>query len=262
MSNRRRRDARGRKVKSPTFGNFDVRCFTRAKFGEKTNADAFNFDLDRGRFIIADGVSRSFRPHLWSNHICHSLVQNQKKVTKRTLGILAQNFLHEERPLPWNLEELRDRGSHSTVLVLNLRRRRSCMVAEVVSIGDCIFASISQNRKTIKGIWPFKNMGEMPFATSAISSVRPFLMGAEILKARIQLKPGTRILIMTDAMARYLIGSSLSLDLVFPFLSGDVLFEDWADKMRSAELIENDDLTLLEISFDPDPIQSRSGVHG
>ena len=29
-----------------------------------------------------------------------------------------------------------------------------------------------------------------------------------------------------------------------------MIFEKWADEMRKSELIENDDLTLLEISFD------------
>lgn len=263
MSNRQRRDARRRNVRNLALSYFHVRCFTRVKLGENTNADAYDFNSDVGRCVIADGVSRSFRPHLWSLHVCRSLAQSQKKLNRRTLGVLAQNFQHDEQPLPWNLEELRDRGSHATVLVLDLSRRQSCIIAEITSIGDCIFATTSQDGKTIRGTWPFKNIGEMPFATSAISSVHPFLIGAEILKVRLKLKPGTRILLMTDAMARYLIASDLSLDRIFPFLSGVVLFEDWADRMREDGLIENDDLTLLEISFDARPIQSMgAATHG
>ena len=60
---------------------------------------------------------------------------------------------------------------------------------------------------------------------------------------------------MTDAMARHLIASDLCLNRTFPFLFNLIQFEDWADKMREDEMIDNDDLTLLEISFDARPLQ-------
>jgi hypothetical protein len=263
MSNRRRRDAKRRKVSKQLYGNLNVRCFTRSKLGEETNADAFDFDLEKGRFAIADGVSRSFRPHLWSNHICRSLVKDRKELTRHTCRVIAQSFGRDEQPLPWNLAELRDRGSHATVLVLDLMRRRSRMIAEVSSIGDCIFAITSQDGRKISRTWPFNDVGDMPFATSAISSVNPFLMGSKIMSVRLELKPGTRTLIMTDAMARHLISSHSSLDHIFPFLFGAIQFDDWADSMRQDGLIENDDLTMLEISFDVRPSRSRVDLtHG
>ncbi len=255
MSNRRRRDARRRKVSSPVYGKFNVRCFTRSKLGEETNADAFDFNLKKGRFTIADGVSRSFRPHLWSRHICRFLTEDNHELNRHTCRTLARSFSHDERPLPWNLEELRDRGSHATVLVLDLVRRRSRMIAEVASVGDCAFAITSQDGKTISRTWPFKNIGEMPYATAAVSSVSPFLMGSKIRSIRLELKPGVRVLLMTDAMARHLIASELCLDRIFPFLFDAMQFEDWVDKMRQDDLIEDDDLTLLEISFDTRPIR-------
>lgn len=255
MSNRRRRDARRRKVSNPVYGNFNVRCFTQSKLGEETNADAFDFNLEKGRFTIADGVSRSFRPHLWSKHVCRSLAEEGQELNRNTCRVLARKFSQDKQPLPWNLEELRDRGSHATVLVLDLIRRRNRMIAEVKSIGDCAFAITSQDGKTISRAWPFKHIGEMPFATAAISSVSPFLMGSEILSARLELKPGARVLLMTDAMARHLIASDLCLNRTFPFLFNVIQFEDWADKMREDEMIDDDDLTLLEISFDARPLQ-------
>ena len=249
MSSRRRRDIR-RRNNAMIWRQLHVKCFTSAKLGEKTNADSYGYDLKSGRFVIADGVSRSFRPHLWSAHICNSFAKSRQKVSKRTLSFMARDFSKSSEPLTWNLEEMRDRGSHATMMVLDVRLSGGFLEVEAASIGDCLLVFISNDVNRVETTWPFKDAKEMPFATAAVSSVRPFLMAEKILRAKIRLKPGLRILMTTDAVARYLLSTIKLPHANVPFFESQIAFEKWADEMSKSELIENDDLTLLEISFD------------
>ena len=53
-----------------------VKCFSTSKRGEGKHAieDSISVDLQRGRFAVSDGVSRSFLPKIWSNILTQAWV--------------------------------------------------------------------------------------------------------------------------------------------------------------------------------------------
>jgi hypothetical protein len=69
---------------------------------------------------------------------------------------------------------------------------------------------------------------------------------------------GDSVLITTDALARFAVGaiqrnSEITVGELFPFLviedDEDVIFPEWANESRVANAIEDDDLTIVEISI-------------
>ena len=274
MANKKRpkRSRRDSKVRLKTFSpsrsqsnhkfelNFQTRHFTISKLGKDlaSNQDSFEVSSSAKAVALSDGASRSYSPRKWSKALVSVLIDSEGEIKLEDIARVIEHAdwnLKEE--LPWNLEEIRLRGSQATFIRVSLtaENRDSCRV-NCLSIGDSLFV-IQKNSKTSRvklQTWPFESLDDFPNAPAVVSSIEPCLRDNAQKSTSFVVSRGDSIYLMTDALARYLCSKNSAkknIQDIFPFLNKNFKtnFETWAEDSRRSGLVEDDDLTLIEITL-------------
>lgn len=271
-SRRNRRESRARsktlapkkqKSKKSLGLNPKVRQFTASKLGESTgsNEDSFKISLAPLTIALSDGSSRSFKPKIWSSALVSSLSNSQSFLKISDVKKISQKVGKLENDvLPWNLEEIRMRGSQATFMRLNLVAQADSFKINCLSIGDSLLVlqstSNSNSSNPTTRSWPFETLQDFPNAPSVVSSIEPFLVQNSQRKQSFEVNRYDFIYLMTDALARYWVEQNIAgknMHQIFPFLSdqnhAQSSFEVWANENRTLGLVEDDDLTIIEISL-------------
>lgn len=232
--------------------------FTRAKLGEidSSNADSFQWNLESGIVAISDGVSRSYLPEVWSRLLVKEVVEAgvilRVEQIERLVEGLATPTENDEQ---WFTTELKSKGSHATLMSCQFKKSGTNYSVALRTIGDCCAFQI-RNGNFLRS-WPFHIQEDFPVRPTAISSLRPFGLSDEI-ETTWELIHTDKILLVTDAIGRFSIGalernSEIQVTDLFPFLSSisssQELFAEWADHVRVSGSMEDDDLSLIEISM-------------
>lgn len=271
-SRRNRRESRARsktfapkkqKLKKKLGLTVKVRQFTASKLGESvdSNEDSFKVSLAPLTIALSDGSSRSFKPKKWSSALVASLSDSQSLLKVSDIKKISQKVGKlENDDLPWNLEEIRLRGSQATFMRLNLDAQEANLKINCLSIGDSLLVlqstSDSKSSNSTTRSWPFETLQDFPNAPSVVSSIEPFLVRNSQRKQSFKVNRYDFIYLMTDALARYWVEQNIvgkNIHQIFPFLSNQndaqSSFEVWAKESRTLGLVEDDDLTIIEISL-------------
>lgn len=271
-SRRNRRESRARsktfapkkqKLKKKLGLTAKVRQFTASKLGESvdSNEDSFKVSLAPLTIALSDGSSRSFKPKKWSSALVSSLSGSQSLLKVSDIKKISQKVGKlENDDLPWNLEEIRLRGSQATFMRLNLVAQEANFKINCLSIGDSLLVlqstSDSKSSNPTTRSWPFETLQDFPNAPSVVSSIEPFLVRNSQRKQSFKVNRYDFIYLMTDALARYWVEQNIvgkNIHQIFPFLSNQndaqSSFEVWAKESRTLGLVEDDDLTIIEISL-------------
>lgn len=271
-SRRNRRESRAhsktfapkkQKLKKKLGLTANVRQFTASKLGESvdSNEDSFKVSLAPLTIALSDGSSRSFKPKKWSSALVSSLSGSQSLLKVSDIKKISQKVGKlENDDLPWNLEEIRLRGSQATFMRLNLVAQKANLKINCLSIGDSLLVlqstSDSKSSNPTTRSWPFETLQDFPNAPSVVSSIEPFLVRNSQRKQSFKVNRHDFIYLMTDALARYWVEQNIvgkNIHQIFPFLSNQndaqSSFEVWAKESRTLGLVEDDDLTIIEISL-------------
>jgi len=154
--------------------------------------------------------------------------------------------------LPWYAEMKREEGAFATFLGLNVRPKgpaRSCRW-QALAVGDSCLVRVREDRS----VRAFPVRGSLDFGNQPpLLGSRP---GAAWPPRRCygSLRPGDRLLLMTDALAQWFLGSHENggrpWEAVASLLAAEqpqAAFADWLGELRNRGGLHNDDVTLLSI---------------
>ncbi|HTU90481.1 MAG TPA: protein phosphatase 2C domain-containing protein [Gemmataceae bacterium] len=218
--------------------------------------DAFACDPAAARFAVADGASESSFAAAWAKLLAEGFVAANGQPWRRLdwLAPLRQRWAGEvdPRPLPWYAEEKREQGAFATLLgvVLTPGSWRA------LAVGDsCLFR--------LRG----GKLGRtFPLAHSSNFGNQPALLGSRgrpadapppgIHRARGRWRPGDRFLLMTDALAEWMLRRheqkqrpAEDIDQLLAESAPQDAFADWIEERRNGHGLRNDDVTLVVIDL-------------
>ncbi len=217
--------------------------------------DAFAGDAAQARFAVADGASESSFTARWARLLVEGFIAAEGQPW-RGLDWLAparQQWAAEvdPQPLPWYAEEKREQGAYATLLGLAFTGGSW----RALAVGDsCLFR--------VRG----KKLGKsFPLPRSSDFGNHPALIGSrgrsadtplEIRRARGQWRPGDRFLLMTDALAEWMLrcheqrqrpAEDIARLLAEP--APQDAFAAWVAERREVHGLRNDDVTLMVIDL-------------
>jgi len=260
-TSRRRREYRRRlsfRRKRETKAIFDCRIFTRARLGEDkgTNADFALFSHLTRRVALADGVSRSFHPAAWAEFLVRTLTESDLPLSPSSISTAAEQFAPvNEADLSWpEVALLRRFGSQSTLMVVEFIPETSKEInLRTFAIGDCLLVRANASSRIEEAfLWPYTASADFPAVPGSICTSPPHLRGDTHESVLITASQGDSLFLMTDALGRYFARSreaGLTLKQIFPFLERTNGFDSWSEVAMATGLVDEDDLTLVEIRF-------------
>jgi serine/threonine protein phosphatase PrpC len=221
--------------------------------------DAFAGDLAQGRFAVADGASESSFAATWAKLLVEGFVDAAGKPwrTMDWLDSLRQRWAAEvdSRLLPWYAEDKREQGAFATLLGVAFRKAKTKTqppVWRALVVGDsCLFRMrAGQLRQT----FPLTRSGDFGNLPSLLGSRdRPTDTPSQVIKrARGRWRPGDRFLLMTDALAEWMLRQNeqngrpgAEIDRLLAQSAPQDAFAAWIEERRDRHGLRNDDVTLL-----------------
>lgn len=217
------------------------------------------------RLALADGASETSFARLWAKMLARAYAQGAWDGTPpaaKALEILRRRWslAVSRRPLPWHAEEKVRQGAYATFLGLLLDLPQEGTAAwQAVAIGDSCLVHLRLGEPL--RIFPAGSREDLPSRPEALSS----LPGdrADLLFASGRAEAGDRLLLMTDALARWCLGRKDRGGRPWRPLcrledTGPEAFARFIAARRTAGDLRNDDVTLLSISLVEGPPCCRS----
>jgi serine/threonine protein phosphatase PrpC len=223
--------------------------------------DAFAGDADTARFAVADGATESSFVAAWAKLLAESFVADKGRSWRELdwLGAPRQHWANDvdPRPLPWYAEEKREQGAYATLLgvVLSCGRNGEGGSWRALAVGDsCLFR--------LRGGKVGKSF---PLTRSSDFGNQPALLGSRgrhgdtpqgIRRARGKWRPGDRFLLMTDALAEWMLRRNEQrqrpadeIDQLLAESAPQDAFAAWVEERRNGQGLRNDDVTLVVIDL-------------
>lgn len=217
--------------------------------------DAFAGDAANVRFAVADGASESSFTAAWAKLLADGFIAAEGQPW-RGLDWLAparQQWAEEvdPRPLPWYAEEKREQGAYATLLGIAF----SHSSWRALAIGDSCLLRLRGGR-----------LGKsFPLAFSSDFGNQPALLGSRgrladtppgIRRARGKWQPGDRFLLMTDALAEWMLRRheqkqrpAEDIARLLAESAPQDAFAAWVEERRTSHGLRNDDVTLVVIDL-------------
>ena len=162
-------------------------------------------------------------------------------------------------PLPWYAEEKRELGAFATFLGMVVRRaaQREGGYWRALAVGDCCLFHTCAGR--IKQSFPMTRSGDF--------NNRPRLLGSRALGLKQSIvrpeqaigrwRPGDRFLLMTDALAQWLLlrreqrkNPLAAIRRLLAKKSPQEAFASWIENRRQRSVLKNDDVTLIVVDVE------------
>jgi hypothetical protein len=218
--------------------------------------DACAFAPSRGRAAVADGAAESAYSGLWARLLVEEFVGGEGEPAAWPGWIAPAQARWAEavrrapgaEPLPWYLEDRFNQGAFSTFLGLVL----DGPTWRAQAVGDtCLFLVRDDELRVAFPLEEASQFGNTPWLIGSRTSPGevPQRWG---LSRQGDCRPGDRLWLMTDALARWFLGEREAgrrpwreLDLLFH--EPDDRFADWVGQLRGRRQLRNDDTTLLGV---------------
>jgi hypothetical protein len=240
------------------------RCFKLPKRGNQAEEyeDAFAGESATGRFAVADGASESSFAGVWARLLVQGFVTASNGDTPaQWLKPVRERWAAEvdPLPLPWFAEEKREQGAFATFLGMSFEKASDGPGGRWTAhaVGDsCLFQVRAD-----------KLIGTFPISRSSDFGTNPSLICSRPSADRTAASSpsqkwgswelGDLIFLMTDAAAQWFLRRHErdrqpweSLFRRFRKPDADALLTTFFEKMRDADELRNDDITILLIRFD------------
>ncbi|HEX5271969.1 MAG TPA: hypothetical protein VFW33_15830 [Gemmataceae bacterium] len=229
-------------------------CLPKHGHAREECEDAWAADPAAGRFAVADGASECAFAPLWARLLTGAYVAAPRP------GDVAA-WLPGPRcrwregvaglRLPWYGDAKREEGAFATFLGLDLRPPAAERPGgwDAVAVGDTCLVRVRRH-----------HVQAFPVARAADFDRQPALLASrggsvpELVRCAGSLRRGDRLLLMTDALARWFLTAwemgECPWDELAPLLvSPEGLFAVWVAGLRSAGDLRDDDVTLLSIEL-------------
>lgn len=225
--------------------------------------DAFAGEAGKGRFAVADGASESSFVATWAQLLAEGFIAAAGKPWSDLdwLGAARKSWAEDvdPRPLPWYAEEKREQGAYATLLGIAFaaaRKPTEAALWRAVAVGDsCLFQ-----------LRAGKLRQSFPLRKSSEFGNQPALLGSRgrpgdtpssgIKKARGKWRPGDRFLLMTDALAEWMLRRSeqeqrptADIERLLEGSAPQDAFAAWVAERRDQQGLRNDDVTLVIIDL-------------
>ncbi len=209
------------------------------------------------RVVVADGASESYLARLWARHlvqvVAHGPEDPVEGIAQARAGWPEISETHRQdraasgRPLEWFEDAALARGAASTLLAVDVTPDG----ATAWAIGDtCAFHLRGTHLVTSFPLHHSTQLGSSPpLVGSAVTGTagpsRP------LDQVRLDLLPGDRIILATDALAAWALtsveGSAEPWSTLWA-ISGDQELGLWAGRERGEGRLKNDDTTIVRLA--------------
>lgn len=253
--------------------SIQVTSFFMQKLGNepKEYEDSFCFNLENGRFGIADGASESCFSKLWADLLTRFFVISDfslfsfESFTDDITGHLLQPFIFTAQEewnkridwenLPWNVKEKAKRGAFATFIGVELKEEHSkekdSYRWRAIAVGDCCLFHVSNEQ--LIDIFPVQESTQFKSTPNMLpSKYSPYLLNKCKVKVREgKVKLGEEIILATDSVAKWIIqqneaGRYIWKDLIF---LGQIEMKSLFEKLIENTIMKNDDITILLLTF-------------
>jgi hypothetical protein len=239
---------------------FNSTIFRTSKSDEtiESCADWANADHGRQIFTIADGVSQAFNSSKWAeilvknadstknlNEFIHDIQRFSEEWEADCSSLLINEDAHSF------IRQKQRQGAQSTFANLRLVNREDMQYWQFSTIGDSLLVILdtSEDTRSIQRLVPWSKIESFPGSPDIVSTMTPFIRG-HIKSFEYPASERQELLLMTDALARYLVSRASiegEIDEFFPFLNNsEFSFQKWVDAAR-ADGLQDDDSTLIHL---------------
>jgi hypothetical protein len=204
------------------------------------------------RFAVADGASESSFARLWADLLVEAYVAGGLRA-----GTLCDDLIPlqavwqaevERKPLPWYATEKARSGAFAALAGLTVRADGTW---QALAVGDCCVMHVRDDRL----------LTSFPLAEAAAFDNRPRLLSSNPERnghlshleavACGAWEPGDGFLLLSDALAAYVVRSALDegrgIGETLGFM-GQQGFRRWVAARRAARALRNDDVTLIRVA--------------
>lgn len=223
--------------------------------------DAFAGDTGKARFAVADGASESSFVATWARLLVEGFVTAKGKPWRDLdwLTPARKRWAADVDPLllPWYAEQKREQGAYATLLGVAFTGGQDARgVWRALSVGDSCLFLLRRNRLRYS------------FAMTRADdfSNRPGLLGSRgrasdtpyrtIRRAHGKWRPGDRFLLMTDALAEWMLrrneqdeSPAYEIDRFLNESAPQDAFAAWVEERRDLQGLRNDDVTLVVVDL-------------
>jgi hypothetical protein len=224
--------------------------------------DAYAGDPVKGRFAVADGASESSFAAKWAKLLVEGFITTEG-VPWRELDWLAAARRRwaaefDGCPLPWYAEEKREQGAYATLLGVafcKAQTKKDAAVWRAMAVGDsCLFRLRGEKLRRPFPLTRSADFGNLP----ALLCSRGKLADTPektFRRARGRWQPGDRFLLMTDALAEWMLRQieqeqrpDTDIERLLTESAPHDAFAAWVAERRDRQGLRNDDVTLVIIN--------------
>jgi hypothetical protein len=218
---------------------------------DAVNEDQTATDEARQLFAVSDGASESYDSARWARLIADAWLADGAVASRHVLDRLVREYEVGCDPasLSWSRQAAFDRGSFATLLGVSLRGSN----LRIVAVGDSLAVGLGIDGGPLT--FPYTAADEFdrrPLLLSTRSHANTALASRAAARgcvARWQLRPGSVLLLMTDALGQWLLrdGASESSCAILMNIRGQEELRDLVISRRDSGMMRRDDTTLLHL---------------
>lgn len=236
--------------------------FTCSKQGNDPgeNEDALAWNLQHGRFAIADGASESIGAKLWAQLLVEEFVR-KPLLKPDLLDAWVERFQPKwademaGKELPWYAEEKAEKGAFATLLGLVVKPDGQW---HALAVGDsCLFHVRDDALLAAFPIGDPDAFGTHPWLVGSIAPPEPTDEETRAKEIQGSWRAGDHLLLMTDALSAWFLRQSLDTGTP-PVSAVKQLLEAGSDlealsrelnALQEGQQMGNDDCALIAITF-------------
>ncbi|MFG1519612.1 MAG: hypothetical protein AAE977_03940 [Thermoplasmataceae archaeon] len=238
-----------------------VKDFHAPKLGSRETdyEDAFAYDLELGRFAVADGASDSIFSGLWARSLSETFVNSNLKTDNE------ETFIHDlvrisrdkwYREIKWNdlklfVKNKAINGSFSTFIGVETVHSDSFERLKITSVGDSCFFYINGSELVS---FPLSRPEDFNISPMLIWSgygapfTSEFRWKSPVYKSLSTNIPGNEFVLATDALSKWIMEFYPE---SWEIIHGSNLREYFEEAVKKKQ-IRNDDLTLVIVEIETD----------
>jgi len=214
--------------------------------------DAVAAAAERGRFAIADGAGESSHAGLWARLLADTFVNEELQPWPSWITPLQARWADETRrpegeAQPWFLDGRIEQGAFATFVGLSVGEE----TWHCIAVGDSCLFHVTGDDLTAFPLTHSSQFGNSPVL---IGSKQP-VEQVPLRQARQgfgECKPGDRLWLMTDALAKWFLtrseaGARPWRDLEKVAAGTQEKYTAWVGHLRSMKQLRDDDTTLLGV---------------
>lgn len=246
-----------------------VRGFIMGKKGEQYADCRDNYAMDTGnhKFAIADGVSRSYFPGIWSELLVAQYVKHREQVSLDVIVSVCQQEWFRRVTDIVNQPEVKYYTKNAyNMRIPGLSTFVGLMLAESESkwrsfaLGDTFLFFIPKNFSDFQTSLIVNSSKDLPYDfdnfPDYFSSIGTQHKGHVVIKEG-EIEPGTFYL-MTDALAEWFLKKGEDAIGIIPVWQDQSHFEKYIGQLRDSNEIANDDTSIMIIELNDDENTSFS----